>query len=115
MASICMAWNRQIVLPSSVSTATCILSMNIVFMIMYTLQASRVTRAAVRLKKMGLEVRSRPYSYADTPQLDLDSLVLYTTGLKMSVSNEPCMDAHYRLDPVNILIYMWIFAGCVLL
>ena len=41
-----------------------------------------MTRAAVRLKKVGLEVRSRLYSYADTPQLDLDSLVLYTTGLK---------------------------------
>ena len=32
-------------------------------------------------------MRSRPYSYLDTPQLDLDSLVLYTTSLKMSVSN----------------------------
>ena len=73
-----------------------------------------MTRAAVRLKKVGLEVRSRPYSYADTPQLDLDSLVLYTTGLKMSVSNEPCMDAHHRLDPVNILIYMWAYGWLLL-
>ena len=47
-----------------------------------------MTRAAARLKKVGLEVRSRPYSYLDTPQLDLDSLVLYTTSLKMSVSVE---------------------------
>ena len=54
------------------------------------LQASRVTRAAMKLKKTGLEVRSRPYSYTDTPQLDLDSLVMYTTGLKMSVSGDEC-------------------------
>ena len=51
------------------------------------LQASRVTRAGARLKKVGMEVRSRPYSYIDTPQLDLDSLVLYTTSLRMSVSS----------------------------
>ena len=38
------------------------------------------------LKKTGLEIRSRPYSYLDTPQLDLDSLMVYTSGLKMSVS-----------------------------
>ena len=42
----------------------------------------------MKLKKTGLEVRSRPYSYTDTPQLDLDSLVMYTTGLKMSVSGD---------------------------
>ena len=49
-------------------------------------QAARVTRSCMRLKKAASEVRARPYSYNDTPQLDLDSLVVFTSSLNMSVS-----------------------------
>ena len=50
-----------------------------------SLQAARVTRSCMRLKKAATEVRARPYSYNDTPQLDLDSLVTFTSSLNMSV------------------------------
>lgn len=50
-------------------------------------QAARVTRSCMRLKKAASEVRARPYSYNDTPQLDLDSLVTFTSSLNMSVSH----------------------------
>lgn len=53
-------------------------------LILPLLQASRLTRACSKLKKVSLELRARPYSYKDTPQLDLDSLVTYTSGLSMS-------------------------------
>ena len=49
------------------------------------IQAARVTRSCMRLKKAASEVRARPYSYNDTPQLDLDSLVIFTSSLNMSV------------------------------
>ena len=45
-----------------------------------------MTRSCSSLKKTATEVRSRPYSYKDTSQLDLDSVVIYTSGLSMSVS-----------------------------
>ena len=45
-----------------------------------------MTRSCMRLKKAASEVRARPYSYNDTPQLDLDSLVVFTSSLNMSVS-----------------------------
>ncbi|XP_064394658.1 uncharacterized protein LOC135341907 [Halichondria panicea] len=47
-------------------------------------QAARVTKGCTKLKKSVSEVRSRPYSYKDTPQLDLDSLLNYTNGLNLS-------------------------------
>ena len=49
------------------------------------IQAARVTRSCMRLKKAASEVRARPYSYNDTPQLDLDSLVIFISSLNMSV------------------------------
>ena len=48
-------------------------------------KAARVTRACTKLKKTASEIRSRPYNYKDTPQLDLDSILSYTTGLNLSV------------------------------
>ncbi len=50
-----------------------------------------MTRACTKLNKTVSEVRSRPYNYKDTPQLDLDSLLSYTNGLNLSVSAS-CMD-----------------------
>lgn len=42
------------------------------------IQASRLTAACKGLKKLGLEIGSRPFVYSDTPQLVLDSFLLYT-------------------------------------
>ena len=33
-----------------------------------------------------MELRSRPFMYANTSQLDLDSFLLYTTSIRMEVS-----------------------------
>lgn len=48
------------------------------------IQAARVSRACIKLQKTGLEVRSRPYSYRNSSQLELDSFVIITNGLNMS-------------------------------
>ena len=34
-----------------------------------------------------MELRSRPFAYAETSQLDLDSLLLYTTSIVVDVSD----------------------------
>jgi hypothetical protein len=47
------------------------------------IQASRVTNAGYWLKKTALEVRSRPFNYKDTPQLDLDSFVTYCSNVQL--------------------------------
>ena len=47
------------------------------------IQAIRLTGACADLKKIGHEIRARPFGYQDTDQSDLDSLLLYTTNLSM--------------------------------
>lgn len=46
-------------------------------------QAIRLTAACTDLRKIGHEIRARPFGYQDTDQSDLDSLLLYTTNLSM--------------------------------
>lgn len=46
------------------------------------LQAARVTRACCRLRRLGLEIATRPYTYSDAPQQTLDSFLLYTHATK---------------------------------
>ena len=60
-------------------------------------QAARVTRACTRMKKVPLEIRSRPYNYTDTPQLDLDSVVTFSAALNMSVSSHMHTLTHAHL------------------
>lgn len=48
------------------------------------IQAIRLTSACSDLRKIGHEIRARPFGYQDTPQSDLDSLLLYTTNLSMN-------------------------------
>ncbi|XP_050497543.1 uncharacterized protein LOC114326357 isoform X2 [Diabrotica virgifera virgifera] len=47
-------------------------------------QAARLTNACEVLKTVGQEVRARPYVHSDTPTLELDSVLLYTTSLKIN-------------------------------
>ena len=37
-----------------------------------------------------MDLRTRPYTYSETSQLDLDSFVLYTTSITIDVSNYIC-------------------------
>lgn len=46
-------------------------------------QAIRLTSVCSDLKKIGHELRARPFGYQDALQDDLDSLLLYTTNLSM--------------------------------
>lgn len=47
------------------------------------IQGVRLTGACSSVKKLGHELRSRPFGYQDTPLEDLDSLLLYTSTLNM--------------------------------
>ena len=47
-------------------------------------QGVRLTSACGDLRKIGHELRSRPFGYQDASQQDLDSLLLYTTNLSMN-------------------------------
>eukprot|EP00731_Ephydatia_muelleri_P029523 Em0021g46a len=47
-------------------------------------QAARLTRECRQLKRLGLEIAARPYTYSDTPQKTLDSFLLYTNTTNYS-------------------------------
>jgi len=49
-------------------------------------QAVRLTVTGNEIETLGQELRTRPFVYSDAAQLDLDSLVMYTSNLNMSVS-----------------------------
>lgn len=47
------------------------------------IQGVRLTNVCKELKRIGHEIRSRPFGYQDTTRAELDSLLLYTTTLDM--------------------------------
>lgn len=47
------------------------------------IQAARLTSACEKTKRLGHEVRVRPFVYADTPREDLDAVLLFTSSLHM--------------------------------
>ncbi|XP_076324070.1 uncharacterized protein LOC143232465 isoform X2 [Tachypleus tridentatus] len=47
------------------------------------IQAARLTSSCWALKKLGHEIWIRPFGYQDTIQSDLDSVLLFTTSLKL--------------------------------
>ena len=48
-------------------------------------QAARVTYECNKLKESGPFIRTRPFQYSNTPQLDLDSFVTFTQAVKLRV------------------------------
>lgn len=50
------------------------------------MQAARVSAACRTLKQTAAIIRERPFQYAKVPQLDLDSFVIYTSGVHLRVS-----------------------------
>jgi len=48
------------------------------------MQAARLTAACVAMREVGHEVRTRPFVYETTPEQDLDSILLYTSSLRMT-------------------------------
>lgn len=47
------------------------------------IQASRLSSTCNELRYIGLELRARPFGYQDTLQEDLDSIVIYTSSLRL--------------------------------
>jgi ribosome biogenesis protein ENP2 len=48
------------------------------------IQATRLTAACLAMRDVGHEVRTRPFVYETTPVQDLDSILLYTSSLRMT-------------------------------
>lgn len=46
-------------------------------------QAARLTSACENTKRLGHDVRGRPFLYLDTPTEDLDAVLLFTSSLHM--------------------------------
>ncbi|XP_025994470.1 uncharacterized protein LOC120358427 isoform X2 [Solenopsis invicta] len=61
--------------------------MNVVLWILISIapfiQAARLTNACSMIRAVGHEIRIRPFVYQATPGEDLDSILLYTSSLKM--------------------------------
>ncbi|KYQ46949.1 Nucleolar protein 10 [Trachymyrmex zeteki] len=61
--------------------------MNVVLWILISIapfiQAARLTNACSMIRAVGHEIRIRPFVYQTTPGEDLDSILLYTSSLKM--------------------------------
>lgn len=52
-------------------------------MIFLIFKAARLTTTCSMIQSIGHEVRVRPFVYQSTPGEDLDTLLLYTSSLKM--------------------------------
>ena len=81
-------------------------------------QAARVTYFGKQLQNMALEIRSRPFHYRDTPQIDLDSLVTYCCNVEMKVNSEAFVihiDISLQAKLVNIPISPQLFVSGVFL
>ena len=70
----------------------------------YHTQAARLTSKCRQLRRLGLQVRSRPFIYSDTPQLDLDSFLQYTNSTRYTVSNKKITSTNGNYEALCILI-----------
>nr|CAH7756458.1 unnamed protein product [Callosobruchus chinensis] len=69
------------------------------------LLAARLSHACQKLKTSGQEARTRPYVHLDTPTIELDSILLYTTSLNV------CAKLYFtRITGTKICLYMTIVA-----
>lgn len=88
------------------------------------MQAARLTAVCRRLRRLGLEISSRPLLYAGTPQLVLDSFLNYTNATRYTVS-DPVTSLLMQFDsryPVCLLwwwgvidmhVYVHVYTLCV--
>lgn len=69
------------------SPVTWVTIVNVVLWILISIapfvQAARLTTACSMIQSIGHEVRIRPFVYQSTPGEDLDTILLYTSSLKM--------------------------------
>lgn len=86
--------SQQIVVTNDIKIAIMILISSLLWLSLLSvavIQAVRLTNSCEDLRDIGHELRSRPFGYQDTPQEDLDSLLLFTsnTRLKAKMLNIP--------------------------
>ena len=53
-----------------------------------SLQATKLTKACQKLKRLGHEIRARPFTYHNIKQLELDSFLTYMSSLELSVCTQ---------------------------
>lgn len=63
--------------------ASFLLSIDLFIYRVSSFQAARLTNACSTIRAVGHEIRIRPFVYQTTPGEDLDSILLYTSSLKM--------------------------------
>ena len=52
----------------------------------YCLQATILTSKGKSIRRLGLEIASRPYVFSDTPDLELEIFLNYTNATRYTVS-----------------------------
>lgn len=75
-----------------------------------------MTAVCEKILNLGMELRSRPFVYANTSQLDLDSFLLYTTTIRVEVSwlNYGYVDAvYYSISWSKIMHNRFIKSVCI--
>ncbi|CAG2103795.1 unnamed protein product, partial [Medioppia subpectinata] len=78
--------SQQIVVTNDVKIAAMVLISSLLWLSLLSVpivQAVRLTNCCQGLRRIGHELRSRPFGYQDTPQEDLDSLLLFTSNIRM--------------------------------
>ncbi|XP_038050357.1 uncharacterized protein LOC119723652 [Patiria miniata] len=78
----------------------------VVFIAISLMQASRVTSACNRLKRLGHEVRARPFGYHDASQNALDSFMLYLTTLNIKARLCRIPISKSLLWPISFLLLL---------
>ncbi|XP_054166763.1 uncharacterized protein LOC128964225 [Oppia nitens] len=77
---------QQVVVTNDLKIAVMVLISSLLWFTLLSVpivQAVRLTNCCHDLRRLGHELRSRPFGYQETTQEDLDSLLLYTCNIKM--------------------------------
>ena len=78
--------SQQIVVTNDIKIAIMVFISSLLWLSLLSvavIQAVRLTNSCQDLRDIGHELRSRPFGYQDTPQDDLDSLLLFTSNIRL--------------------------------
>jgi len=78
--------SEQVVVTSDPKTAIVVLTSAFLWISLLSVpifQAMRLSNYCHELRSIGIELRSRPFGYQDTPQDDLNCLLVFTSSLRM--------------------------------
>lgn len=107
--------SQQILLTNEVKTTVIVLTSSVLWLSLLSVpvvQAVRLTNSCQNLRRIGHVLRSRPFGYQDTPQEDLDSLLIYTSNIKLEAKMLSIpIRAPGVLTILIIIIFMILFLG----